>query len=779
MFYIVYAAAALLSTVVTSSLVVPVRQYVVAKRTLPIPPASLVTELNNYYLTNNTVLLANDHRTALVLIDVWDDHSDAPLYENQNLRLLPLLAYARSQKWLIIHAPSENQETPMIQVLPGELLVQGTDERPGSKSLCFPHLVNNSVTHVLIAGYDTNFCVLDKPCSTIHTSKMAEMKNTNTNINTNTNTNISTMEVLIVRDATLPQSQWFENDYYSNMASINMIEAASWLNNPKHQYIRSLTVTDLVLADTNVPHTSSIYINATTTLKYPIPQAAVSDQRKPAPVPAALTHINNRYNKNNPTSTATATATAAAALVVVSCGIDERGMYGNDGFRARVNENRNLFLEPLLQAARNRNRNSNQTNILHIIHVPNSHTINTPTNDACQPQQNEYVANTTDQFDAWRKQNNVSTLIYVGYAANRDMLFGVGGMQRYYSMNRYLHEATPDYYWISEATIALETPLTLAGNEWAKKQALAYRQPLVTTTGNILAWDEVMAVLKKTTTTSGQAIETTLLSSSVLPASEVAALVSLYHANGGASWSYNQGTDAVGGGRPWNVSSHNNHYTPCQDRWFGVECGNSIHDHDSIDTMHVLKLFVNTRQSGNRMTGELSPFIGNLTFLEHFYSSNDRTPSQLVGGIPASIGKLVHLKCMYFSHNNLTQPFPKELVQLTQLQVFLARSNHITGSLPPFAAMPLLRNVWFDGNELEGSLEELGELKQLTFLKADNNRLSGAVPESLCDLTCDASGNDVECPLVVKGCCLITRCGDKPGVPVNPPVHSMGECIPQ
>ena len=135
---------------------------------------------------------------------------------------------------------------------------------------------------------------------------------------------------------------------------------------------------------------------------------------------------------------------------------------------------------------------------------------------------------------------------------------------------------------------------------------------------------------------------------------------------------------------------------------------------------------------------------------------------------------------MYFSHNNLTEPFPASLSKLTHLQVFLARRNAIPGPLPDFTKMPALRNVWFDGNALEGTLEALGGLAHLTFLKADANRLTGPVPEALCGLTCDASGNGgLSCPLPTRGCCKITACGDKAGVPVHPPKTSMGECFPQ
>jgi hypothetical protein len=78
------------------------------------------------------------------------------------------------------------------------------------------------------------------------------------------------------------------------------------------------------------------------------------------------------------------------------------------------------------------------------------------------------------------------------------MLFGVGGMQRFYSMaryvtpsdpsrpvshlrtgvgGRYLAQRVPAYLWVEEATIGLENAESM-GDGWGKKAAMAYRQPL-------------------------------------------------------------------------------------------------------------------------------------------------------------------------------------------------------------------------------------------------------------------------------------------------------------
>ena len=79
---------------------------------------------------------------------------------------------------------------------------------------------------------------------------------------------------------------------------------------------------------------------------------------------------------------------------------------------------------------------------------------------------------TTAAFDAYVQQHAITTLFYAGYAANTDMMFGVGGMQRFYSMKRYLGlNSVPNYFWVDEATIGLESPETLADG-WGKKTAM-------------------------------------------------------------------------------------------------------------------------------------------------------------------------------------------------------------------------------------------------------------------------------------------------------------------
>ena len=102
------AAAA---TAAASNITVAARRYVLAE-----DATTFQTEADNAY--EATTVTLDPSKTALLMIDVWDDSASAPLFENENERTLPLLALARALGMLVVHAPSEAPEWPAIEARP-------------------------------------------------------------------------------------------------------------------------------------------------------------------------------------------------------------------------------------------------------------------------------------------------------------------------------------------------------------------------------------------------------------------------------------------------------------------------------------------------------------------------------------------------------------------------------------------------------------------------------------------------------------------------------------
>jgi hypothetical protein len=274
-----------------------------------------------------------------------------------------------------------------------------------------------------MVGYDTNMCVIDKPCGSVQLS--TELR--------------GSAEVLLIRDTTRPGGDEYGNPWMTTMMNVNLIEGGAWLPRGE-QHIRSLLLGDL-LSGFGLEAESK----ALPALSLPVPQAAhVFPPDRPFPL--AVTDLQSN-----------------TAIVVVSAADD----FDNDGFQARVDENMALHLMPLLDSVRGAG--------VPIIHIANgrhlSHT----------PRAREFVINSTAQFAQVVRDFSFTNLLYCGYAANREVMFGVGGMAHFYAYSRYHYSdlfphvaPIPAVAWIPEATLGLEVASSIEGS-WGLKMALTYR----------------------------------------------------------------------------------------------------------------------------------------------------------------------------------------------------------------------------------------------------------------------------------------------------------------
>ena len=162
--------------------------------------------------------------------------------------------------------------------------------------------------------------------------------------------------------------------------------------------------------------------------------------------------------------------------------------------------------------------------------------------------------------------------------------------------------------------------------------------------------------------------------------SDFAALVALYSATDGASWTYSDN---------W-VS------TQPLGEWHGVIT-------DSNGRVSEVRL------GGNQLMGEIPSELGNLGELTGLFLDQN----QLTGAIPSELGNLSNLQNLYLYQNELTGAIPSELGDLANLQNLYLYENELTGAIP----------------------SELGNLGNLQHLELFSNELSGAIPPELEKLT--------------------------------------------
>ncbi|CAO2822708.1 unnamed protein product [Amaranthus hypochondriacus] len=187
-----------------------------------------------------------------------------------------------------------------------------------------------------------------------------------------------------------------------------------------------------------------------------------------------------------------------------------------------------------------------------------------------------------------------------------------------------------------------------------------------------------------------------------------------------------------------------NHSLPfCQ--WFGVTCGRR---HQRVMALQL---------QSSKLTGIISPFIGNLSFLRQLNLSDNN----FGGIIPPEIGRLTRLQILSLSANSLeghiqsnisactnliildtfdnklVGRIPSEFNSLLNLKYIALGANNLTGTIPAcFGNFSSLYYLYLTYNNLDGSIpESLSKLKSIKDLALSENRLSGIMPTTIFNLT--------------------------------------------
>ncbi|KAG2292650.1 hypothetical protein Bca52824_039319 [Brassica carinata] len=184
------------------------------------------------------------------------------------------------------------------------------------------------------------------------------------------------------------------------------------------------------------------------------------------------------------------------------------------------------------------------------------------------------------------------------------------------------------------------------------------------------------------------------------------------------------------------LASWNESFDLCN--WTGVTCARK---HKRVSGLNL---------SGMKLTGVISPSIGNLSFL----TSVSLSHNSFHGSIPPEVGKLFRLQHLNLSNNvlgggiplglsncsallnNLEHEIPSELASLSSLVLLSLRGNALTGKFPAsFGNLTSLERLDLAYNRMEEEIHEsMSRLTKIKFLRLAK-KFSGVFPPAIYNLS--------------------------------------------
>ncbi|XP_058181803.1 probable LRR receptor-like serine/threonine-protein kinase At3g47570 [Rhododendron vialii] len=161
------------------------------------------------------------------------------------------------------------------------------------------------------------------------------------------------------------------------------------------------------------------------------------------------------------------------------------------------------------------------------------------------------------------------------------------------------------------------------------------------------------------------------------------------------------------------LSSWNSSLDLC--KWDGVTCS---HKHQRLVVLDL---------RGKSLSGTISPFLGNLSFLKSLYLQENR----FHGKIPLDLSSLFRLQHLNFSSNSLQGEIPTNFSN--SLGVIDLRNNDLVGKIPySFGSLSKLTYLDLYSNNLIGGIPpSLGNLSLLEIVDLGRNSLTGSIPHSI------------------------------------------------
>ncbi|KAK4710255.1 hypothetical protein R3W88_004768 [Solanum pinnatisectum] len=140
--------------------------------------------------------------------------------------------------------------------------------------------------------------------------------------------------------------------------------------------------------------------------------------------------------------------------------------------------------------------------------------------------------------------------------------------------------------------------------------------------------------------------------------------------------------------------------------------------------------------SDNIIKGSIPQELGLLSQLR-ILRLND---NNLTGKIPSLLGNLSKLEYFYLHENDLEGEIPDEIGDLTNLRLLIFRGNDFTGSIPAsifnISRLQNITHLFFTENDLQRNIpNEFGKLHEIVWFEFEYNRISGAIPSSLFNIS--------------------------------------------
>ncbi|XP_058210568.1 probable LRR receptor-like serine/threonine-protein kinase At3g47570 [Rhododendron vialii] len=161
----------------------------------------------------------------------------------------------------------------------------------------------------------------------------------------------------------------------------------------------------------------------------------------------------------------------------------------------------------------------------------------------------------------------------------------------------------------------------------------------------------------------------------------------------------------------WNESLHFCH-------WEGVKCGRR---HERVTVIDL---------TSRGLAGSLSPYIGNLSFLQELSLRNNT----FIGEIPTELGNLLKLQILKLAYNGFEGKIPTSLSRCSNLRFLSVTSNKLVGEFLKELgySMPRLKSLYVVSNNLIGGIPpSIGNLTSLVNFSAVDNPFGGSIPNAL------------------------------------------------